>query len=125
MEALTRTTGQSAMLPGAVIAGNLVFTSGVVAPQALAAIGTDVRVPVREQIISAVEALMGILADAGAGPAQVVKIEAYLDSTEGLADWNEAFLKLWPQPGPARTTLVAGFTSPAISFELQAIASIA
>jgi enamine deaminase RidA (YjgF/YER057c/UK114 family) len=122
MTALLRTSGQSGMLPGSVSAGGIIFTSGIVAASALASIGTERRIPVADQISGAIAALLEVLADAGSDTAHVLRIEAFLASADDLPTWNAAFLDLWPTPGPARTTLIAGFTSPAIAFELQATA---
>ncbi len=115
--AFLRTPGQSPMLPGAVRAGSLVITSGVVDPDSLGG-----EVPFAEQAAAAMRALLGVLADAGAAPEHVVKLEAFLADAADFADWNEVFLGVWPEPGPARTTLVAGFALPTVRIELQATA---
>ncbi len=113
-----RTPGQAGFLPGAVRVGAMVFTSGIVAPDAL----TRASVPIEAQTEGALRALLASLADAGAGRDDVVKLEAYLASAEDFAAWNAAFLSIWPEPGPARTTLVLGFSVPGILIELQAVA---
>ncbi len=118
MTGLLRTPGQSPMLPGAVRAGNLVYTSGIVAG---AALGGD-PVAFAAQAAEAMTTLLTSLADAGAGPEHVVKLEAFLASADDFAAWNAEFLKVWPEPGPARTTLLAGFAMPGILIELQAVA---
>lgn len=116
---LVRTPGQSPMLPGAVRAGGLVYTSGVVAPQVLAGEAT----PFGEQAAAAMRMLLSVLADAGAAPADVVKLEAFLAEGADLAEWNAVFLGVWPEPGPARTTLVSAFAAPGVLIELQAVAA--
>lgn len=124
MPTLIRTAGQSAILPGTVTANGFVFTSGLVAPSAFAAMSAGGDVPAGQQIREAVALLRSTLAEAGADVADVVKLTAYLSSAELFGQWNEVFLSVWPEPGPARTTLVAGFASPVIHVELEAVAAL-
>jgi 2-iminobutanoate/2-iminopropanoate deaminase len=118
---ITRTPGQSPMLPGTVSTNGFAFTSGIVSPSALAGTGP---VAVEVQIAETLAQLVQVLADAGTTPERVVKIDAFLASASDFAAWNEGFLRLWPTPGPARTTLVVGFANPAVLFELNAIAAL-
>ena len=115
---LLRTAGQSPLLPGAVRAGTLVYTSGIVAPTALG--GT--APPFAEQAMEAMTALLAALAEAGTTPADVVKLEAFLADPADFTAWNEVFVGVWPEPGPARTTLITGFAAPGVLIELQAVA---
>ncbi|GAA4559346.1 RidA family protein [Pseudonocardia xishanensis] len=123
MSRFERTVGQSPILPGTVSANGLVFTSGLIAPAAFAAITSGAVVPASRQIVDTVATLRATLAAAGVGVEDVVKVNAYLSSADLTADWNDAFLGVWPGGGPARTTLVVGFTSPAVHFELEAVAA--
>lgn len=115
-----RIRGQSPMLPGAVRADSLIYTSGVVAPQVLAGEAP----PFGEQASAAMLMLLSVLADAGAGPADVVKLEAFLADPADFAEWNAVFVGVWPESGPARTTLVSAFAAPGVLIELQAIAVV-
>jgi len=108
------------MLPGAVRANGFVYTSGVVAPEVLS--GTTV--PFAEQAAGAMAVLLGVLADAGARPADVIKLEAFIADPASFGSWNEVFLGVWPEPGPARTTLVSAFAAPGVLIELQAVAAV-
>ncbi len=121
---IVRTPGQSAMLPGAVRAGAILYTSGIVAPSAFAAIRTGAKIPAEQQIGEALEFLVQTLRGAGAEPKNVLKVEAFLSSADLMTEWNSRYLEVWPMPGPARTTLIASFTSPVIHFEVQAIAAV-
>ncbi|MBO0871845.1 MAG: RidA family protein [Pseudonocardia sp.] len=121
---LIRTPGQSPMLPGTVTANGFVFTSGLISPAALRAMADGGDVPAHQQIREAVNVLRTTLAEAGAGLADVVKLSAFLSSEGLFGAWNEVFLSVWPEPGPARTTLVAAFTSPVVHFELEAVAAL-
>jgi 2-iminobutanoate/2-iminopropanoate deaminase len=124
MPNLIRTPGQSPMLPATVTANGFVFTSGLISPAAFTAMTDGGSVPANQQIREAVNVLKATLAEAGADVADVVKLNAYLSSAELFGAWNEVFLSVWPEPGPARTTLVAAFTSPVVHFELEAIAAL-
>lgn len=119
---IVRTPGQSAMLPGTVSVGDLVWTSGLVSPSALAAISTGVEVPARQQISETLALLGSTLDEAGVSLDRVVRIDAYLSDAALVPLWNELYVQVWPEPGPARITLVAGFVSPVIHFELMATA---
>jgi len=112
--------GQSPMMPGAVRAGNLVYTSGIAAASVLAGEAS----PFARQAAEAMAGLLEALAVVGAGPEHVVKLEAFLASAEHFAAWNEEFLRVWPEPGPGRITLVSGFAMPAMLIELQAVAVV-
>lgn len=120
--ALVRTTGQLPALPGAVVAGGLIFTSGVVSPTVLAGLNSEVAVS--QQISEMLAELLRILADAGAGPGDVVRIEAFLASADDFPEWNRQYAEIWPVPGPARTTLVTGFARSDLLAEVQAVAAV-
>ena len=91
--------GQSPMMPGAVRAGNLVYTSGIAPASVLAGEAT----PFAEQAAETLATLLDALAAVGAGPEHVIKLEAFLASADDFAAWNVEFLKVWPEPGPGRT----------------------
>ena len=117
-----RVPGQSATLPASVVTDGTVYTSGLVSAQALAAAPDGTVTPAPDQIDEVVATLQKVLVESGSSAANVVRIDAYLASAADLPQWNEAFLKLWPEPGPARTTLIVGFANPRVLFELNAIA---
>lgn len=115
---VVRTPGQSPLLPGAVRAGSLVHTSGIVAPSAF---GPD-PVPFAQQATEALDTLIGYLDAVGATATDVVKVEAFLASADDFAAWNDAYVRIWPEPGPARTTLISRFAAPGVGIEVQAVA---
>ena len=119
---IIRTPGQSAVLPGTVSVGDLVWTSGLVSPSALAAVATGAEVSARQQISEALALLRRTLDEAGVPIDRVVRIEAYVSDADLVPLWNELYVEVWPEPGPARITLVAGFVNPLIHFELMATA---
>jgi 2-iminobutanoate/2-iminopropanoate deaminase len=125
MAGLVRTAGQTPMLPGAVVAGGLAYTSGIIDPSIIdtGAFGPQAP-PFAAQAAAALGVLLQVLADAGTDPAHVVKLEAFLADRADFAAWNEAYLKIWPEPGPARTTIVTGFALPTVRIEIQAVAAL-
>ncbi len=113
-----RAAGQVPGLPGAVRRGNIVTTSGTVAPSALVASGIDAE----QQVDEAIEALIVALAEVGASSGDVVRIEAYLAAADIMPIWNERFGRVWGERPPARTTVIVRFTRAELLFEVQAIA---
>lgn len=120
MSGRTRIPGQTSVPPGAIRAGQLVFTSGVVCTRALAE-----EVPVADQIAEAVAELLRVLTAAGCSNSDVVKLDAYLGSADDFPAWNAEFTRHWRADGaPARTSTVCGFAAPTIAFEVSAVAVI-
>lgn len=122
---LMRTPGQSPMLPGAVRAGGIIYTSGVISGTVMTAMGDPAAppVPIEIQAREALEVLLKAIAEAGGSPETVVKVEAFLAHPEDFEAWNSEYLKIWPAPGPGRTTLVVTFPAPGVLIELQAVAA--
>lgn len=122
---LTRVPGQSPLLPGAVRAGDTVYSSGIVSPSAFARFGVEEStdpVPFATQAREALDTLLDVLAASGVTSDSVIRLECFLSDARHFAEWNAAFARVWPEPGPARTTLVVGFPTAAIDIEVQAIA---
>lgn len=126
MPKLRRAPGQSPMLPGAVLAGDLAFTSGIVSPRVLRALGAGSTpdLDFRAEADDALDALLTALEAVGATAENVVKLEAFLADPADFPAWNDAFLRIWPEPGPARTTLVSAFAMPGVRIEVQAVAAV-
>ncbi|KUO16408.1 PhzF family phenazine biosynthesis protein [Streptomyces dysideae] len=119
-----RTPGQLPILPGSVTANGFVFTSGIIAPSVIKAMQTGGTVPFAQQVTESVDALLAELKAAGSAHDRVVSLDAFLASASDVPRWNEEFLRVWPTPGPARMTLITGFTHPAVLFELRATAVV-
>lgn len=126
MAGLLRAPGQSPMLPGAVRAGDLIVTSGIVSPQVMQAIGAGAApdLDFRAEADDALNALLAAISAVGGSAPGVVKLEAFLADPADFAAWNQAFLSVWPEPGPARTTLVSAFAMPGVRIEVQALAAV-
>ncbi|MGP3533869.1 RidA family protein [Microbacterium sp. RD1] len=126
-EPLVRVPGQSPLLPGAVRAGGLVYTSGLVSPSAFDRFGSEATttpIPFDVQAREALDVLLDVLEQSGASPATVIRLECFLSDARHFTAWNAAFQRIWPEPGPARTTLIVGFATDAIDIEVQAIAVV-
>lgn len=100
-------------------AGNLVFVSGQ--------LGHQDGVPfdsLDAQIRAAVAALGDELQAAGATYADVLRTTVYLTDRSNFARMNELYAELFPNPYPARTTVVVDLAAEGFLFEIDAIASI-
>jgi 2-iminobutanoate/2-iminopropanoate deaminase len=64
-----------------------------------------------------------ILAEHGAGLADVLRVECFLARREDFATWNEGFAKAFTEPRPARTTLITELVIPDLLIELQVLAA--
>ncbi len=107
--------------PGAMW-GGVICTAGQVAWNErgeLVGIG-DVRAQTR-QTLRNVEA---VLAEAGAGLADVLKCTVYLADMAQFQLMNEEFAKAFPLDPPARTTVQARLAEPDMLVEIEAIACV-
>ncbi|MES2170875.1 MAG: RidA family protein [Actinomycetota bacterium] len=116
---ISRTQGQTPLLPGSTSIAGLVFTSGLVAPSAL----TDHPGDSVAQIADALAELRRVLAEADSDTGNVLRLECFLADAADFAEWNRQYLQVWPDPGPARTTLVSKFANSSILVEIQVIAA--
>jgi enamine deaminase RidA (YjgF/YER057c/UK114 family) len=102
--------------PGA----RLVFTSGQLG------IGADERVPedAGAQADQCFANIAAILAEAGMGLGDVVRINAYVTDRAHMAPYMAVRDRLFPAPAPASTlVIVAGFTRPEFKVEIEAVAA--
>jgi len=100
-------------------AGNLVFVSGQ-AP--FDADGKLVGDDFTTQARAAFANVERILAEAGAGLADIVRVGGYLHTLEHRDEWNAVMAEYLPQPYPARTTIPVSL--PGFLIEIDAIAVI-
>jgi reactive intermediate/imine deaminase len=102
--------------------GNYVFTAGQVAWDErgrLVGIG-DIRAQTRQVLKN----IASILAEGGAGFADVIKCNVYLADIRHFQVMNEEFAKAFPSDPPARTTVQAALAEPEMLVEIEAIAYI-
>lgn len=89
--------GGSALFSGAVRAGNLVFTSGVIGRSADGDIGAATR--------QALEGVRDRLAAGGSSMAQAVKCTVFLVDMADYQGMNAAYVEFFPGSPPARTAV--------------------
>lgn len=101
--------------------GNLVFTAG----QAGRNRETGEMGDIREQTEWALRNIGGILDEAGSCLADVVKTTVYLKSGTDSKPLNEEWVKHFPEPLPARSSVfVSHLKNPEMLIEVEAIAVI-
>ncbi len=100
--------------PG-VRAGGLIFVSGQIA--------SDVRAPVEAQARQALEGLGRVLAAAGAGFGDVVKVTIYLTDMWAFAKVNEVYASFFPSAPPARACVAVAALPQGAAVEVEAVAA--
>ncbi|HEX5146010.1 MAG TPA: RidA family protein, partial [Conexibacter sp.] len=95
----------------------LVFTAGQVPFDADGRlVGDDILTQARQALAN----LVAVLAAAGCGPKDVVKLNCFLSDMADGPGWNEAYREVFEEPFPARATVgaqLAGF-----KIEIEAVA---
>src|SRR5260221_14269087 len=66
--------------------------------------------------------IKGVLAQAGATPADVVKCSVFLSSGKDFAAMNEVYAEFFGETRPARTTVEAQFATPELEGEIDCVA---
>jgi 2-iminobutanoate/2-iminopropanoate deaminase len=104
----------------AIVAGNLIFTSGQIPldPSTQQMVEGDVRV----QAERVMENLAGVLKAAGVGFAQVVKSTIFLADLGDFAVVNEVYGKRFPSNPPARSTVQVAALPKGARVEIELIA---
>jgi 2-iminobutanoate/2-iminopropanoate deaminase len=100
-------------------AGGFVFVSGQ------ASVGPDGKIikdTFENEFRRTVENVKKILAAAGLGLVDVVRVQAYLADPADLPRYNELYREYFKTPLPARTTLTHCIPSDLIKFEMDVIA---
>lgn len=109
-----------APISAATVGGGLVVVSGQAAVDP--ATGALLAPDIEGQARIVFDLLLDVLARAGAGPADVLRVECYLARREDFAVLNAAFARAFPAPAPARTTIVCDFAMAGMLVEAQALA---
>lgn len=116
-------TGRAPIFPPVKRHGDLLFLSGQApvdtATFGLVAKGFDAQVA---HVLQTVERL---LAEAGSSMSSVLRVECFLADPADFTAWNAAFVAAFPEPRPARTTIVTEFVVPEMLVELQVTAAVA
>ncbi|NLM38274.1 MAG: RidA family protein [Firmicutes bacterium] len=103
----------------AIIAGNLVFTSGQIplSPVDGTVTGSDIR----EQTEAAIENLQAVLEAAGSSLQQVIKTTCFLSDLDNFAAFNEVYARYFPNK-PARSCVEVSRLPREVLVEIEAIA---
>jgi 2-iminobutanoate/2-iminopropanoate deaminase len=103
-----------------VVAGSTVYTAGQVG---FDEDGTLVEGGIEEQTRQALENLRRCLEEAGAGFADVVKVNVFLADFGDFDGYNAVYRDCFEEPFPARTTVQAGLPG-GILVEIEAVAQL-
>ena len=100
--------------------GNMVFTSG----QAGRNRETGKMGDIRDQARRCIGNIAAILETAGASLADVVKVTVFLKQASDWKAFNEEYVKLMPEPLPARSSAIVQLKSDDMLCEMECIAVI-
>ena len=84
---------------GSVLAGDLCFASGKIAPESAS------RGTFAEEVAAAIDEVHEELAASGLGLSDVVSVTAYLTDMSQFAEFNRVYAERFLPPHPARTTV--------------------
>ncbi|WP_437191189.1 RidA family protein [Planctomicrobium sp. SH527] len=103
----------------AVKAGPFVYVSGQASVDDT---GKIVPGTFEEEFRRSIANIERVLAQAGLTLKDVVKVMSYVDSSENLAEYNRLYREVFPEPFPARTTVVNCLTGVGIKYEVDVVA---
>ncbi|KAK1925974.1 Endoribonuclease L-PSP/chorismate mutase-like protein [Papiliotrema laurentii] len=110
---------QSATLSGGTKAGDLVFVSG----QVPLLNGTVVPGGIKNETAFVIERVGSILKEGGTDWSKVLKVTVLLQDIRDLAEMNEVYAEMIPNPKPARAAFQVGNLPVfGISIEMEAVA---
>jgi 2-iminobutanoate/2-iminopropanoate deaminase len=98
--------------------GDQIFVSGQIGVEADGSIPEDFN----RQVELALDELEKVLLAAGTRLAGVLKTTVVIVRREDFGAFNELYAARFPEPPPARTTLVADLVLPGLLFEIDAVA---
>ncbi|QYN23222.1 RidA family protein [Amycolatopsis sp. DSM 110486] len=112
------------------VAGGFVYVSGTSSRRPDNTIaGAEVdefgatRLDIEAQTAAVIENLRDLLAEVGAGLADLVQVTAYLVSMNDFRAYNEVYARYFDENGPTRTTVaVHQLPHPHLLIEMQAVA---
>src|SRR3954447_15961132 len=102
--------------------GNLLFLSGraAVDPSDGAIRANDFAA----QCAIVLDDVTAVLAAGGSGLEHVLRVECWLTDRDDFGAWNDAFVRTFADPRPARTTTIGALPLPGLLIELQVTAGI-
>lgn len=102
--------------------GQTVWTAGAVGVDP--STGEIVPGGLEAQIRRAIENVRATLEAAGTDLSQVVKTTCFVTRQEDFAKLDPIYSSYFPDPAPARTTIVCGLVQPEFLFEIEAVAVV-
>ncbi len=117
--ALCLADGKPLPLSKAVRAGDFVFLSGQLG---LSAQGQLAGSSIETQTRQALHNISGILAEAGASLAQVIKSTVWLVERSDFSRFNQIYAEYFPHQPPARSTVVCGLVLTGALVEIEVVA---
>lgn len=116
--ALCLADGKPLPLSKAVRAGDYVYLSGQLG---LSAQGQLAGTSIETQTRQALHNISGILAEAGASLAQVIKSTVWLVERSDFARFNQIYAEYFPHQPPARSTVVCGLVLAGALVEIEVV----
>jgi 2-iminobutanoate/2-iminopropanoate deaminase len=116
-EPIQGTTPGGAYSPGILAEGRFLYVSG----QGPMRDGEAVLASVEEETRLTLENLGRVLGEAGLGFADVVRCGVFITDPEYFGPMNEVYREVFPEPLPARTTVVTGLVG-GIKVEIDCVA---
>lgn len=101
--------------------GSLVFTAGQIPLTPDGELLDDE--PIAVQTEQALENVAAVLAEAGAGLEDVLKVTVYLDDIDDFGAMNETYATYFDADPPARSAVEAGALPKGVGVEIEAIAT--
>lgn len=108
-----------AYTPG-IVSNGFLFIAGQVGHKADGTIGATIE----EQTQLVIENLGTVLRAAGCDFKDVVKVTTYITKPEYLQAYNKIYMEAFPEPRPARATVIAGLVDEKFLIEIEAIAKL-
>jgi len=105
--------------PG-IISGGFLFIAGQVGQNAEVKIGETIE----EQTQCVLENIRNVLQEAGCDFKDVVKVTTYITKPEYLQAYNKIYMEYFPEPRPARATVIAGLVDEKFLIEIEAVAKL-
>jgi 2-iminobutanoate/2-iminopropanoate deaminase len=102
--------------------GNLVFVAGQTSEDP--ATNKPVHGSVGEQTKRILENIQTILEAAGANMQKVLRVDVYLSSMERKPEFNEVYLKFFPENRPARNCVAVAGIDDDLDVEIEVIAAV-
>lgn len=105
--------------PG-LISGGFLFISGQVGRAPDGTLGSTIE----EQTVQTIENIGAILRAAGCDYKDVVRATVYITKSEYFQPFNKIYSEYFPEPRPARATVLSQLVDPSLLIEIEAMAKL-